>query len=410
MQMNEPESVVGLHYRTGERIAVLMNEGLISEIKALPQSDGAEHDPETGADAGAGAGAELPWIAPGLVDLQVNGFGGFDLNTSPLSETTVARLTEALWSEGVTSYYATVITNSSEAIVQAVSTIARACSGSAELSATIAGIHLEGPFISPEDGARGAHDRAFVRPPDWTLFERWQEAAEGRIAIVTLSPEWEGAPTFIARCVESGVTVSIGHTAATPEQIREAAAAGATMSTHLGNGAHPMLPRHPNYLWEQLADDRLWACVIADGFHLPASVLKVALRAKGEKLLLVSDTVYLSGMPPGSYETHIGGSVTLTPEGRLYLTGQPKLLAGSAVPLTGAIASMTASGLCGHAEAWDLASVRPSAGMKLPTAAGLAVGAPADLALYIREDGRIRIKQTYKRGKLVYTSANHLAR
>ncbi|WP_282940823.1 amidohydrolase family protein [Paenibacillus sp. RC67] len=392
MKENTEERLEAIHYRTGERISIELSQG---RIAAITKSEDANGNPD-----------ELPWVAPGLVDLQVNGWNGLDLNTLPLSEKTVAQLTEALWREGVTAYCPTIITNSDEAIEAAMSTIAAACSGSEWLNACIPGLHLEGPFISPQDGSRGAHDRRYVKAPDWALFERWQDAAEGRIKIITLSPEWDGAAQFIARCVDSGVKVSIGHTSAAPEQIREAAAAGASMSTHLGNGAHPLLPRHPNYIWEQLADDRLWGCVIADGFHLPASVLKVALRAKGAKLLMVSDAVYLSGMEPGEYETHIGGRVTLTPEGRLHLSGQPKLLAGSALPLTAGVRHMWAEGLCSFAEAWELASLRPSECMGLPTAEGLAVGAPGDLVLFGRSDDGIRIERTYKSGKPVYEAAH----
>ena len=142
---------------------------------------------------------------------------------------------------------------------------------------------------------------------------------------------------FIEKCAGAGVTVSIGHTGASPEQIREAVKAGATMSTHLGNGAHVQLRRHPNYLWEQLAHDELSACIIADGFHLPDAVMKVFLRVKGPRAMLVSDAVYLSGLAPGTYETHIGGKVVLTPEGRLHLAGNPDLLAGATETLAGGV-------------------------------------------------------------------------
>ncbi|WP_159888729.1 N-acetylglucosamine-6-phosphate deacetylase [Paenibacillus puerhi] len=387
--------IEGLHYRTGERIAVRIEDGLIAGIRPW-QAEAPDQAP---------LAQELPFIGPGLVDLQLNGYGGDDLNTLPLSEETVLRLTGRLSQYGITSYYPTIITNSDEAITEALRVIAETCDRYPEETASIAGIHLEGPFISPEDGARGAHGKAYVKAPDWELFRAWQRAAGGRIRILTLSPEWEGVTDFIRLCSESGVTVSIGHTAATPEQIRLAVKAGATMSTHLGNGAHGTLPRHPNYVWEQLAADGLWACVIADGFHLPESVLKVALRTKGDKLALVSDAVYLAGMEPGPYHTHIGGNVTLQPNGRLCLTEQPNLLAGSALPLTRGIEHMVRIGLCDWPEAWELASIRPSRSMSLPTEQGLQLGAPADLALFTSDEaGELQIHKTYKRGRLVYSS------
>ncbi|WP_338044696.1 N-acetylglucosamine-6-phosphate deacetylase [Paenibacillus periandrae] len=270
---------------------------------------------------------------------------------------------------------------------------------------SVGGIHLEGPFISPHDGPRGAHGKAYVKAPNWELFQRWQEAADGRIRIITLSPEWPKAPDFIAKCAASGVTVSIGHTSASNEQILAAADAGARMSTHWGNGAHLMLPRHPNYLWEQLACDSLWTCVVADGFHLPDSVLKSAFRVKGERALIVSDAVYLCGMPPGEYETHVGGQVILTPEGRLHLAANPQLLAGSAQLLAWGIEHVTRSGLASLADAWDMASVRPATAMSLQASAGLQPGAPADLAIFRQNDDRIEIIKTYKQGRLVYDGA-----
>src|SRR5262249_48229077 len=119
-------------------------------------------------------------------------------------------------------------------------------------------------------------------------FQRWQEAAEGLIRLVTLAPERQGALEFIEKLAEAGIVAALGHTGADPETIRDAVQAGATLSTHLGNGAHNMLRRHPNYLWEQLAEDRLMASIIADGHHLPASVVKCMARVKGaDRLILV---------------------------------------------------------------------------------------------------------------------------
>jgi N-acetylglucosamine-6-phosphate deacetylase len=221
----------GRDYKTGDGISVALKGDAIASVKP------------GGGDA---------YIAPGLVDLQINGFRGLDFNTLPVPDDLPGRVTRELWTEGVTSYLATIITNASDAIEECVAAIARACSRDDDAATGIAGIHLEGPFIAKEDGPRGAHDRRFVTPPDWKKFSRWQKAAGGRIRLITMSPEWPGSIPFIRRCVAAGVTVSIGHTAATPKQIREAVAAGASMSTHLGNGSHLMLPRHPNYVWEQL--------------------------------------------------------------------------------------------------------------------------------------------------------------
>lgn len=388
--MAESTVIEGLHYNSGKKVAVTLRNGKIEEIR--------ESDVQGGGDSGTNC-----FIAPGLVDLQINGYGGFDFNTLPMPYGLLAKITNVLWGQGVTAYLPTLVTNSAEALEEELRSLATARSRDPLVAGTVAGFHVEGPFISPQDGSRGAHRKEFVQAPDWTLFQRWQEAAEGNIRILTLSPEWPEAPAFIAKCADSGVIVSIGHTAASPEQIREAVAAGATMSTHLGNGAQLMLPRHPNYIWEQLAEDGLWAGIIGDGFHLPEAVLKVFLRAKGHRAMLVSDAVVFGGMAPGEYNTHTNGKVVLSPTGRLHLGDNPKLLAGSAQMLTWGIAHLVRSGLCSLDEAWDMASVRPASFMKWPAAAGLAPGAPADLVLFEKtDDGGIHILQTWKQGRLAY--------
>src|SRR5436190_3879188 len=201
----------------------------------------------------------------------------------------------------------------------------------------------------------------------------------------------------------AGVTVSIGHTAATPEQIREAVAAGASMSTHLGNGSHLTLPRHPNYVWEQLSQDALAACIIADGFHLPDSVIKVVMRVKGPNAMLASDAVYLSGLKPGPYKTHIGGKVVLTKDGRLHLASNPKLLAGSVQMLIRSVEHLIRAGLTDPGEAWEMASTRPAMAMRLAAGRGLEAGAPADLVVFDRDLDRITLRETWKGGRRVYS-------
>src|SRR5205807_1149747 len=162
--------------------------------------------------------------------------------------------------------------------------------------------HLEGPYISAEDGPRGAHPLAQVRPPDLGEFQRIQEAADGNIRLVTLAPELPGALAFIDKLTAAGVVVAIGHTAASPATIRDAVSAGARLSTHLGNGSHAMLPRHDNYLWEQLAADELWASIICDGHHLPAAVMRCILRVKTPaRTILTCDAGSLAGLPSGRY-------------------------------------------------------------------------------------------------------------
>ncbi|WP_410013833.1 N-acetylglucosamine-6-phosphate deacetylase [Sodalis sp. RH24] len=375
----------GRDYRELTSIEIHAAGGLIREIRPLPQDD------------------SLPILAPGLVDLQVNGYAGVDFNRCPIDEQAVLEVTRELWRQGVTTFLPTVITNGDEQIAGMAAAIANARRRFAPVGQSVAGIHLEGPFLSPEDGPRGAHDKRFVKAPDWTLFQRFQRAAQGDIRLLTLSPEWPQAPAFIRRCAQAGVVVALGHTAADALQIDAAVEAGATLSTHLGNGAHLLLPRHPNYIWEQLAQDRLWCAMIGDGEHLPASVMKVFMRVKGERGILVSDATSLAGMPPGRYRLHIGGEVILSDTGRLAMADNPRLLAGSARSLLYGVNNLLRLGLATRREAWEMASVRPSALLNLPTRHGLAVGAPLD-AVALDEDrrGGLSVLAVYQRGECVW--------
>ncbi|HLK70017.1 MAG TPA: amidohydrolase family protein [Bryobacteraceae bacterium] len=278
------------------------------------------------------------YIAPGWIDLQVNGFAGVDYNHPGTSHAEIARSIHVLYRTGVTRFYPTVITGSPEDMEGALRNLAQAKDSLPE-GDSIEGLHVEGPYISGEDGPRGAHPRRWVRPPDFDEFQRWQDATQHRVRIVTLSPEWPGAPAFIEKVAAAGAVVAIGHTQASAGQIADAVGAGATLSTHLGNGAHFVLRRHPNYIWDQLADDRLMADFIVDGIHLDASFVKVALRAKGiERSVLVTDAVAPAGSAPGRYR--LGEQeVDHTADGRVVLAGQDRL-AGSALRMDRAIGNV----------------------------------------------------------------------
>ncbi|MDZ7634483.1 MAG: hypothetical protein U5L72_08635 [Bacteroidales bacterium] len=377
----------GRHYRSGQPVRVIIDGGIINRIEELPSDSGSKY-----------------LIAPGLTDLQVNGYAGFDLNTEPLMPERVRDIAVRLWSEGVTTFFPTLITNSKENTLRSVRAIAEACRIWPEAAEAVGGIHLEGPFISREDGARGAHPAEYVRPPDFDLFSEWQEAADGMIRIITLAPEWPGTADFIRRATAAGVIVAIGHTAATPEQIREAVEAGATLSTHLGNGSHQMLPRHRNYIWEQLAADELYITFISDGFHLPDSVMKVFLRMKPDRAILVSDSTNFTGMAPGDYSTHIGGEVTLTGEGKLHMKGNPNMLAGSGLSLLHCVTTLVRKGLASPGEALDMAGIRPRSMARVPGLYGLRGGALADLIMLEESAEGFRVAGTVKAGKTVFGS------
>ncbi len=223
---------------------------------------------------------------------------------------------------------------------------------------------MEGPYLAPDDGPRGAHPRAHIQPATADDFARRQNAADGRIRLVTLAPEVPGALDLIDRLVVSGVRVALGHTAAGPEVIAEAVARGATLSTHLGNGCASVLPRHPNLLWEQLADDRLSASFIVDGHHLAASTVTVMVRAKTPaRSLLVTDATSAAGQPEGDYL--LGGqAVRRAASGRVTLAGLDRL-AGSALTLDEAVGNIVRFAGVSLDEAIAMASTQPAAAIGL---------------------------------------------
>jgi N-acetylglucosamine-6-phosphate deacetylase len=291
---------------------------------------------------------------PGLFDLQVNGFAGIDFNGRDLTTDRVHEALERLRETGVTRCLPTLITSSFDDFCRN----ARVLAGVSDPA--MAGIHMEGPYLSPDEGARGAHPKEHLAAATIDDFERRQGAAAGRIRLVTLAPEVPGAVALIEQLAASGVRVAIGHTAAAPAQIAEAIAAGATLATHLGNGCAQMLPRHPNVIWEVLASDALVASLIVDGHHLPPSTVKAMIRAKGtERTVLVTDAGAAAGCAPGTYT--IGGvTCVLGADGRVSLPGTP-YLAGSSLRLNDAIANTVRFTGCSVHDVAAMASTIPAA-------------------------------------------------
>jgi N-acetylglucosamine-6-phosphate deacetylase len=362
-------SIRAKYYATGRFIEISIDAGRITSL----------------GDASGTADLTANWIAPSFFDIQVNGCQGISFNSDRLTADEVWRVADTCRAHGTGGFCPTLITAAGAALSHGLATLSRLCESDADLARRMPAFHLEGPYISPDDGPRGAHPKPHVRPPDWDEFRRWQDAAGGRIRIVTLAPELPGALPFIEKLAATGVVVSIGHTAATPEQIRAAVADGARLSTHLGNGAHAVLPRHPNYLWEQLAADELWASVIADGHHLPASVLKTILRTKSPaRTLLISDAGSLAGLPPGRYECW-GQEQEVHPSGKIVLPGTG-FLAGSAVFLDSCVGHLLNLGLVDLPTAVEMAAERPRELLRLPVPR-IESGQPADFVLFDWQPG-----------------------
>jgi N-acetylglucosamine-6-phosphate deacetylase len=325
------------------------------------------------------------WLSSGFVDLQVNGYRGYDVNLDDPDSEVIVSLTKEMIASGVTTYIPTIITASEQKIIAVLREIVKARERSKFVAGCVPYVHIEGPNISAVEGFRGAHSVEHIRPPSLEEFTRWQEACGGLIGMVTLSPHYEESKEYIFRLTELGTHVAIGHTHASREEIRKAVDAGARLSTHLGNGIANTLPRHPNPIWTQLADDRLTVTMIADGHHLPADTIKTMVRAKGiERSILVSDSVALAGMPAGIYDTPVGGRVELNSNGRLCLLGT-ECLAGAAIPLKDGIArAMTMTGIS-LGDSVRMATENPG---RFAGGVGIIrIGMPADLVCFRIKSG-----------------------
>lgn len=348
---------------------------------------------------------DADYLAPAWIDLQVNGYAGVDYNSPVAPHEEIARSIRVLHSTGTGRFFPTVITGSPEDMAGSLKNLASAKSSLPEGTA-MEGFHVEGPHICPDDGPRGAHPKRWVRPPDIAEYQRWQELTDGNIRLVTLSPEWPDAARYIEKVAQDGVVVSVGHTNATAQQIQDAVAAGATMSTHIGNGAHAVMQRHPNYIWEQLAEDRLSAGFIVDGIHLGPAFFKVALRAKGvARSVLVTDASMPACSTPGIYK--LGEQeVELTADNRVVLAGQTRL-AGSALRMDRAIENTMRMAGVSLVEALSMANRNPArVGRIGGRQRGLSAGDRADIVVFSYDAATksIEIQRTIVAGKEVYTA------
>jgi len=379
--------VRGISVFSGQPIEVEIKEGFIKNINSLPASE-----------------QNLPYISPGFFDIQVNGYKGSDYSLEDFSEEHLRNIITNLATSGTTQHIPTIVSSPRERILKNLEIISKAINTSPDVKEAIPGIHIEGPFISPEEGPRGCHDLSFIRDPDFEEFKQWQEAAEGRIVMVTIAPEREGSLDFIRKVIRTGVKIAIGHTGATPKIIKEAIKAGAQFSTHLGNGSYLILPKVNNYIWEQLAADELFAGIICDGFHLPSSVVKVFARAKGlERLILTSDVALAGGLNPDIYKWG-NMEVEVFKDGHLGLAGSG-ILAGAGHLLDWDIAHFIRFTGNDLANTIPLCTINPAKLIGMPHNYGkLEVGAPANLTLfhYQTGDDSLQIVHTLRKGNVIF--------
>lgn len=272
-------------------------------------------------------------IPYGMIDTQVNGYLGYDYSDPAFEASWAEKICLALVKKGTLQHFATIVTRPEDVILRNIDLIVQAVKESETVRKCLTGIHIEGNYISSQDGPRGAHDRRYVRAADKGEFDRWLEHSCGLLKYITIGAEAEGAVELIEHAVSCGVTVALGHTGATSEQIRRAVDAGASVSTHLGNGISSTLDRFDNPLWPQLRDDRLTAGVIADLCHVTPDLLWIISRCKKpENIILVSDLAPCAGLPKGRLKW---GSldVEITSDGSVRLAGTPYLAGAGSVLL-----------------------------------------------------------------------------
>jgi N-acetylglucosamine-6-phosphate deacetylase len=381
--------VVGRHYDSHALVRVSWTGERIDAVETV---------------SGTTSDEAAPFLAPGLFDLQINGYGGVWFSDPKLTVEKVEAAVKPYLAMGVTRLCPTLITASHEALKTGLAAIHAACERIPWVRSMVAGCHLEGPFISPVDGCRGAHPREHVRPADWNEFQVLQQTSGGRVRLLTLAPETPYALDFTRKATADGVVISIGHTCAETQQIDNAVGAGATLSTHLGNGAQGMIRRHPNYIWDQLAEPRLKASLIVDGQHLPPNVVRVIVRAKGaDSVILTCDASGWAGCAPGVYDNHLG-TVEVLDDSRVVVAGQRQFLAGSGVGTdTCVLKAHEFTGLP-LARTIDMAGRIPAELLRLD-GRGLAVGARADLLVFDAPqpgDQKLRVKGTVLAGEVVH--------
>jgi N-acetylglucosamine-6-phosphate deacetylase len=379
-------TIEGIHYETGKPVRIEIINGIIGSIIEVKDSKNKDL---------------LPIVAPGFIDNQVNGFANVDFSGSDLSPDDVIYAVRALWKEGVTSFLPTLITNSHDILLKNLTILYSALCSDEQIRDSLPGFHLEGPYISPEEGYRGCHPLKYIRKPSWDDFLLYQKAAGGKIIQVTIAPEIEGAMEFISLCTRNGIVVALGHTNASSEQVHQAVDRGARLSTHLGNGCANLIHRHNNPIWPQLANDLLTTSVIADGHHLLPEELQVFYKVKGpDKIIITSDVVYLAGMAPGRY-SFCENEVILTREGML-LNPELNCLAGASFPIKTGIGNMMKFTECSLKNAINMATGNVARLYGFENRGKIFTGRKADLILFELKGNQLKIDTTILSGKLVY--------
>ena len=302
--------------------------------------------------------SEMPRRTAGLIDLQVNGFGGIDFNNDELHPDDMEQALSAMLATGVTTCLPTIITASAKELHSRLRALDNAVAGCRLGPLMVPGYHLEGPFLNPEAGYAGCHPPQYMIAPSIDFVRELEYGLSRPILYLTLAPELENAGSVISWAAQKGKIVGAGHCAPSRSDLASAVAQGIRISTHLGNGVPLTLNRSDNPILRQLAVDEMKASFIADGLHIPPETLKIFIRAKGiERSILVTDAVAAAASSPGRY--HLGTmAVDLDQTGRVR-AANGYFLAGSSLRLDRAIANIVNWGIADFRDALRMTCANP---------------------------------------------------
>ena len=363
--------ICGLHFATGEAVEIRWEHGLIQSVTSAKPSNTTD-----------------VWIAPALVDLQINGYGGIDFQQDNLSADELLTAVHHLNAAGCTRFLLTLITDDWARLISRLRHLRQLRDTTPALRHAIAGWHVEGPFLSAEPGFCGAHDPALMMDPTPAHLRELRDATGSDPLLITLAPERRNALDAIEQAVGLGITVSLGHTNASAEILAEAVRRGATAFTHLGNAIPRDLDRHDNILWRVFETPGLVASLIPDTTHVSPALFRLVHRAlEGDSIYYTTDAMSAAGMEPGRYQL---GRLNLEvgPDQIVRYPGRPNFAGSALRPIEGVFRAAKMLG-CSWQKVWPRLSEIPTKLMGLPT--GLHVGAPADLCLLqITEENELK--------------------
>jgi N-acetylglucosamine-6-phosphate deacetylase len=343
---------------------------------------------------------DLPWIAPGLVDIQINGFAGIDFNRAIESDDAWHHATQRLYAHGCTGFLIALITNREDGYRDLLTALSRRVRRDPR---NCLGFHLEGPWLNPDPGTRGAHRAEWMRKPELRLLDEWRAVAGDLLKLITLAPEvdLDAALAVIRAGVEQKIAFFLGHSAAMGETLRRAIEAGATGWTHLGNAMPATVPKFENVILHVLSQPGLQASLIPDGLHLPPHAFRALVRSLDQsvpsRLLLTTDAMAGAATGPGRY-TLGDVAVEVGADGAARLPDSGRLAGSTLTPFEGVFRAEKMSGFYLE-DMWDAFSIRPARLLGLDHA--LLPGHPADFCL-LSPEKEPRLLATYHQGKCVY--------